>query len=138
VSADRVAIVRRFYELVNDFTANPRLTEDELLEIVDPGFRLDASRYVFNPGVYEGVEGFRQFLEGILEMWETIEIQPQELLQASNSVVALIVLRGRGRAGIEVNRKGANVFTLRDDRVLEWVVGMDEAEALAAMGRAGA
>jgi hypothetical protein len=137
VSADRVAIVRLFYELFNDFTANPQLTEHELLEIVDPGFRLDASRYVFNPRVYEGVEGFRQFLEGTLEMWETIEIQPQEFLQANTSVVALIVLRGRGRAGIEVNRRVANRFMLRDDKVLEWVVGMDEAEALAAMGRTG-
>jgi hypothetical protein len=130
VSTDRIATVRRIFELVNEATRSHRFPGEEAHEILDPGFRLDASRYVFNPGVYGGVDGFREFVDGILEMWEAVEIHPQELRESGEKIVALIVLRGRGREGVEVSRRGANVFTLRGDRVVEWIVGMDEREAM--------
>jgi hypothetical protein len=130
VSSDRIAAVRRIFELVNEAARSQRFPGEEADEILAPGFRLDASRYVFNPGVYRGVDGFREFVDGILEMWEAVEIHPQELLEAGERIVALIVLRGRGREGVEVSRRGANVFTLRGDKVVEWIVGMDEREAM--------
>ena len=130
VSTDRVAAVRRIFELVNEATRSRRLPREEAAEIVDPGFRLDASRYVFNPRVYQGVDGLLEFVDGILELWEAVEIHPQELLEAGEKIVALIVLRGRGREGIEVSRSGVNLLTVRGDKVVEWIVGMDEHEAM--------
>jgi SnoaL-like domain len=130
VSTDRIAAVRRIFEVVNEATRCQRFPREEADEILDPGFRLDASRYVFNPGVYQGVDGLREFVDGILEMWEAVEIHPEELLEAGERIVALIVLRGRGREGVEASRRGANVFTLRGDKVVEWIVGMDEPEAM--------
>jgi hypothetical protein len=130
VSTDRIAAVRRIFELVNEATRSQRLPREQAAEILDPGFRLDASRYVFNPGVYQGVDGLLEFVDGILELWEAVEIHPQELREVGEKIVALIVLRGRGREGIEVSRSGANVLTLRGDKVVEWIVGMDEQEAM--------
>jgi SnoaL-like domain len=130
VSTGRIAAVRRIFELVTEATRRQRFPREEADEILDPGLRLDASRYVFNPGGYQGVDGLREFVDGILEMWEALEIHPEELLEAGERIVALIVLSGRGREGVEVSRRGANVFTLRDDKVVEWIVGMDEREAM--------
>ena len=133
VSEENIEIVRRNLELVAAAIRTREFDETEVRQILDPEVRLDASRRVFNPEVYEGVEGLRRMLEGIWEMWEEFELRPTEFVESGDSVVVLLEERGRGRDGISLSREIAYLYTLRAGRVVEWIGSMELDEALAAL-----
>jgi ketosteroid isomerase-like protein len=131
VDQARVATIRRIYALANEAYQQRSVDTQSMSELLDPGVRFDVTRFVFNPGVYEGIDGLRDFFEGSLEVWETFRTEPVEIVEASDAVVVVLDVSGRGRDGIEVRRTGGAVFRFRDGRVSEWVSGLDEDEMAA-------
>jgi ketosteroid isomerase-like protein len=89
-------------------------------------------------GVYRGKNEVRQFWREWLAAWETIEFE-YELVDAGDSVVALIDQRMRGRStGIEVPfGKYAQVWTLRDGLLVHWEAYASQSEALEAARLSG-
>jgi ketosteroid isomerase-like protein len=89
-------------------------------------------------GVYRGHEGVRSFWRQWLEAWESIEFRLDELIDAGDEIVALLWQVNRGRAsGVEVPQgEWAQVWTLRDGRVVRVRAFGDPAEALRAVGLA--
>jgi ketosteroid isomerase-like protein len=130
MSEENVEIVRRCYEFWTnrDFSL--------LTEVVDPDAVLDLSRNVFNPGIHRGFDDFRRFLEQVDEVWENFQIQPEELIDGGDHVVAASRMSGRGRgSGVEVEMQLFAVWTLRDGKVLRLAGGYrDRVEALEAAG----
>lgn len=86
-------------------------------------------------GILRGPEGVRAYWRAWLAAWESIEFE-YELVDAGDSVVALIDQRMRGRAsGIEVTLgKYAQVYTFRDGLIVHWKIFTKQADALAAVG----
>jgi ketosteroid isomerase-like protein len=86
---------------------------------------------------YRGHDGVRAFWRSWLAAWETVEFDVEGVLDAGDSVVALIGdqhLRGR-RSGIAVEFPPyAIIFTMRDGKVIRWAWFPDRAEALEAAG----
>jgi hypothetical protein len=64
MSEENVEIVRRLYGFwtQRDYSTLP--------EIAHPDVVIDLSRNVFNPAVYRGLDGFRDFVDQADEMWE--------------------------------------------------------------------
>ena len=91
---------------------------DTLVGLCDEDFRLDMSDRVFNPAVYEGHDGIRQFYAEVRDVWEMYVWEPEQLIEAGSDVVALLRSTGRGReSGVEVERETAIVWSLRERRL---------------------
>ena len=85
--------------------------------------------------VYHGPEGVSEFWREWLGAWETVQFE-YELVDAGDSVVALIDQRMRGRStDIEVPLgEYAQVYTFRDGLIVHFKLYDSQPEALAAAG----
>ena len=130
MSQENVEIVRRLIEAWN------RNEPDRVIGILDPGVVLDATRRLVNPKTYTGIQGMRRMLADSQEVWEEFRMEPDELVDAGDRVVAIGRWVGKGKgSGIEVQQPVADVFTLHDGRVVRAELGFtDRAEALEAAG----
>ena len=111
-----------------------RSEQDRLIGILDPEVVLDATRRLVNPKTYTGMQGMRRMVADRDEVWEAFRMEPDEVLDAGDRVVAIGRWVGRG-SGIGVQQPVADVFTLHDGRVVRVEFGFtDRAEALKAAG----
>jgi hypothetical protein len=99
-------IVRRALELLRESYESGRAT-DGLLELCAPDIRVDATRRVFNPGVYEGEAGALRSIREICDAWEDFRQINERLIDVGDRVVVLETIGGRGRASkAHVEQKG--------------------------------
>jgi ketosteroid isomerase-like protein len=137
VSAENVEIVRRGLDLLRESYEGGAAT-DGLLALCAPDIRMDATRRVFNPGVYEGDAGVRRSIREICDAWEDFHENTERLIDAGDRVVVLQTIGGRGRASkAHVQQKGALIFTMRDGLAQLIEVFGDPREALKIVGREG-
>jgi ketosteroid isomerase-like protein len=135
-SAESMQLVRRAIDLVNESTQRGEVVA-ELLAMADPDVHIDASRRIFNPAVYDGLQGMHDMLRDIGEAWEVFTNRAEQVLDAGGRIVSIETLRGRGRASkVEVDAKGAIIWSLRDGRIVEIVIYTDVQQALADAGLA--
>ena len=117
-------VVRRAHQALNSGDM------DALVALCEKEFRLDMSDRVFNPAVYEGHDGIRQFYAEVRDVWEIYVWVPEQLIEAGADVVALLRSTGRGReSGVEVERETAIVWSVLDRRLtgLRFYRNRDEA-----------
>jgi ketosteroid isomerase-like protein len=108
---------------------------EELLALCAPDIRIDASRRVFNPDVYEGRDGLRRLVREVCDAWEGFSEREEQVIDAGERVVTLQTIGGRGRSsGVDVRAEGALLWTLRDGQVILVEVFADRAEALRLAG----
>lgn len=82
-----------------------------VIALCHPAFRLDMSDRVFNPAVYEGHDGIRDFYAEVMEVWERFTWEPTELVEYDDLVLALLRSRGQARSsGVELDRHSAMVW----------------------------
>jgi uncharacterized protein len=129
MSQKNVEIVRRGYDHYNR-------TGEADYSLLDPEVVYDVSRRVFDPGVYRGHEGVREFTRLIREQWETMRIEPQDFIVAGDDMVVVPVrLVGVGKqSGAETTANAAHLWTFRDGRVIRQETFQTRAEALKAAG----
>jgi uncharacterized protein len=121
-------IVRAAHEALNSGDM------DALVVLCAADFQLDMSDRVFNPAVYEGHEGIRRFYAEVRDVWASYIWEPEELIEAKDNVVALLRTGGVGRgSGVEVDRRTAMVWTVRDGRASALRFFRDRDKALAAV-----
>ena len=102
---------------------------------LDPKVRLDQSRFP-DGGIYHGRDALRDFYRSWFGTWDELHVTPERFLEKGDQVVVLLTLTGRGKqSGAPVALKGADVWTLRNGRVVE-LVGYPDREALEAVGLA--
>jgi ketosteroid isomerase-like protein len=130
MSEENVELVRSVY------TAWNRGDRATALGFADPEIVIDASRRVFNPTTYVGLEGARRLFADMDEVWEQFHTELDELLDADDRVVVIGRLIGTGKAsGVEVEQPVAGVWTVRDGRIVRGELGYtDRREALEAAG----
>jgi hypothetical protein len=130
MSEENVEIVRR---LIAAWHSNE---QDTVIGILDPEVVIDATRRLVNPQTYTGIQGMRRMVADRDEVWEEFRMEPDEVLDAGDRVVAVGRWVGKGKgSGIEVQQPVADVFTLHDGRVVRAELGFtDRAEALEAAG----
>jgi ketosteroid isomerase-like protein len=118
--------VRRAYAALaeRDFAA--------LSELAVPDFELDVTDRVFNPATYRGEEGLRQFLAEVDELWESMEMEIERLVERDDEVLALlrVDIKGRG-SGVVLEDRIAQRWTARDGKFVRMRVYADQEAALA-------
>jgi ketosteroid isomerase-like protein len=88
-------------------------------------------------GAYRGHEGLARWLEDWGAAWADWNIEPDEFIDAGNSVVIFIRMNTTGRgSGIEIQRHDALVYEIRDGLVARVDYYNDRKEALDAAGLA--
>jgi hypothetical protein len=130
MSRENVEIVRQATYAYN------RGAFEEAIVWMDPEIEWDMSRVqVPDPGVYRGFDGLRIFHNSWDESWASLELEPQEFIAAGDQVVSVVRQLGRGRlSGAEVEQSFAQLWTLRDGKIVRMEMHPNREAALEAAG----
>jgi ketosteroid isomerase-like protein len=133
MSDDNLAVVRRLYELFPDLAAGE--PSAEVTDLFDPAVRLDQTRNVFNPAVFEGIDGVVAALARVRETWDSFAMHPERFVAIGDNVVVFNVVTARGAGGgVEVKDRSASVHTMRDGKIVALTIYPDPEEGLRAAG----
>jgi ketosteroid isomerase-like protein len=112
-------------------------TGDHLWEAIDA--RVEVYDHdIPDAGVYVGHEGVRAWLEDWGAAWSAATIEPQRWIDAGDRVVVVLDLTATGRgSGVEVKRRDAMVWTVRDGKTIRIDYFNNEAQALDAVRESG-
>jgi ketosteroid isomerase-like protein len=132
VSQENVEIVR------SAFAAWGGGDRERALDLADPEIVVDATRRVFNPATYVGVEGVRRMFADMDEVWQEFSPEQLEFIDAGDRVVVIGRSIGKGKSsGVKVERPLAAIWTVRDGRVIRVETSyVDRRAALEAVGLA--
>jgi ketosteroid isomerase-like protein len=131
MSEGNVELVKRAMDLFSR-AGTDRAAGQELIELMAPDVRIDMSRRVFNPAVYEGHEGLRQLGREVNEVWDEFQIEPERFVEKGDRVVVIETRRGRGKgSGLAVEQRAGVIWTLRDGQVAAMETDLSPEEALA-------
>jgi uncharacterized protein len=131
MSQDNVEIVRR----VSAAFASGDL--DTVLALVAPEIEWDFSHTDTWPEerVYRGYGEIAEFFGRWAGEWDDYRFEVEEVIDAGEKAVAIVRDEGRGKgSGIKLERRHAEVWTLRDGKVVRIEPFDDRAEALEAAG----
>src|SRR5262249_5300716 len=114
MSEENVEIIRRGYALfaVGDFQAVTALLSDDI-EVTDSDGRGVTGSAA---GTWYGHEGFLRSTEEALDAFEDFHVEPEDFIDAGDTVVVPVRISGRGReSGIETEIRLAHLWVLRGD-----------------------
>jgi ketosteroid isomerase-like protein len=86
---------------------------------------------------YHGLEGLMEYLTSWFAEWEEYDFELEELRDAGDHVLAVVLETGRSPAGLEVQDRFSHSFRLRDGKVVEWHMYDSYEDALAAVEPGG-
>ncbi len=128
MSQENVEIVRRIYDALSqgDF--------ERALEDAEPDFEWMPPEQDIQ-GPVQGAESLRRFLKDQTEAFEDFRVEAEELKEHGDQVLALIRVRGRGRAsGVEFDIRAATLWTFRVGRLIRGQVFPEREKGLEAAG----
>jgi ketosteroid isomerase-like protein len=129
--SENVEIVREILDSINAGDL------DRALEAAQEDFEADWSNSIApHHGVYRGRQQARDLFESFLEAWEEFRWEPQEIIEVDEArvvVVNRVRMRGRG-SGVEVDARGAQLWTISRGKVRSVKIYQSKAEALEALG----
>jgi ketosteroid isomerase-like protein len=129
VSGENVDLVRRLYESLGG--PDP----ERSLAFFHPDIEFDARRRP-DGKVWHGVDGVRQAMIEWTGAWEDWELEAEDYRDADpESVLVLWREQGRGKgSGAQMSQRGANLFTVRDGRIVRVELYLSQQDALKAVG----
>ena len=87
-------------------------------------------------GTFHGPDGVVAALAEWTESWEEHRVDAEEFVQASDRVLAVIHLTGRGAAsGMEVDQRFFQIYDVRDGKIVRMKEFVTRAQALDAAAR---
>jgi ketosteroid isomerase-like protein len=126
----RTDLLRQVYD------ALARRDFDILAGIADPDFEMDLTDRVLNPATYRGAEGLARFLEEVDELWASMDLDVEQVLERGDEVLAVLRVRLQGRgSGVELRDRIAQLWTLRDGKLVRMRLLQDADAALAEFER---
>jgi ketosteroid isomerase-like protein len=129
MSEENVEIVRRVVEAWN------RGDVDAFLSLYEPDCEVVFRPEVPEPGPFHGHAELKQWVEGFLDAWESHRVEVVEVMEAGDSIVAVVHMVGRGSgSGVDLDETDAHFFTIREGRIARWQNFNARAEALEAAG----
>jgi ketosteroid isomerase-like protein len=124
-------------EIVRRGTEQFMATGEPPWEIIDEGVEV-YDHDTPDQGDYRGHAGYARWLEDWGAAWAEWSIEPEEFIDAADSVVVFFRMRTKGRgSGVEVERQDAIVFKLRNGRIVRVDYYNDRRQALEAAGLTG-
>lgn len=84
-------------------------------------------------GSHRGRESFERFLRGWLESFEEFRVDPEQIVERDDRLIAVVRQTGKGRSsGAQVDARLAHVWTVEGDKAVRWEAFGDPEEALRA------
>jgi len=115
VTEANVEALQRGYEALNrgDLTLVLELLDPEL-EWHEPGDSPEA-------GTHHGRDSFERFFRSWIDSFDEFRVEPEQVVQRGNDLVAVVRQSGRGRAsGVEIEIRLAHVWTVEGGRAVRW------------------
>ena len=142
MSQENVETVRAVMEAYQQPEMMAALVDGELdLELADPQIEWDASRLTeMLPDlaeIYRGHEGVRTYWGRWFGAWKDLQFEIEDVLDAGEDVVVLIRNQrqwGRHTGICTQLPPYAQVFTMRDGKIVRWRTFPDQMSALKAVG----
>ena len=142
MSQENVETVRAVMEAYQQPEMMAALVDGELdLELADPQIEWDASRLTeMLPDlaeIYRGHEGVRTYWRRWFGAWKDLQFEIEDVLDAGEDVVVLIRNQrqwGRHTGICTELPPYAQVFTMRDGKIVRWRTFPDQMSALKAVG----
>ena len=131
MSRDKVDVTKRMVDAYNH-----RDLDGAFAELVTPDLEWwPAVAGAYEGGCYRGREGLERFAAGIGEVWEEIQVIPDDFRDLGDRVLVLGRQVGRGKgSGAQVDAPLAGIFDFRGDRIWRVRGYVDHAEGLRAAG----
>lgn len=110
---------------------------DSIMALADPAFEMTEAASLPGAASVSGADGLRRYLRGWARNWSQTDWRAEEVSDLGGGrvlVVATLRLRGL-RSAIDVERRFAYVFAVRDGRILRQDGYDDRAQALEAAVR---
>jgi len=85
-----------------------------------------------NAGIYRGIEGLMELIDDQWSTFESVTLEAHEFIPRGNHVVVATTTHGRGRQGVAVTARSAQLYTFEGGRLVRITLYQDPAEALAA------
>ena len=113
--SDNVELIRRGYESFN------RGDLDDVFALLDPEIEWVTADRVPFAGTYRGHDDVRGLLRDQQEVFGEITMEPYELFEKGDKVVAFVRQRARGHAsGAEIEIVVGHLWTVRDGRAVRF------------------
>jgi ketosteroid isomerase-like protein len=129
VSQQNVEIVRSAVDAFNQRDVSAAF------DLFHPKAELDWSERLLDPTVPRGREGLQQFLEEMFEIFGEVQFEEEEIIDLGEEVVWVGIGRFQGKqSGAEVAARAANVWTVRDGKIVRFQFHQDKESALQAAG----
>jgi ketosteroid isomerase-like protein len=131
---ENVDLVRRFEECWS------RRDLDAAFQCVDAELEFDWSDSIGpSKGIYKGHDGLARFWRDMLEPWERFSPEMAEVIECGpDRLITAGVVRARGKgSGIEMEARGAMLWTLRDGKIARAKMFQTKEDALEAVGLEG-
>jgi ketosteroid isomerase-like protein len=108
---------------------------ETVIALFAPDIKWDMSDRVFNPHVYRGRDGVRQWQRELDEVWSDWRNELESIADAGDKVVAIsrAVAVGEG-SGVQLSERWAQVWTVRDGKLASMQHFRDPAKALESVG----
>ena len=123
----RIEFAKRAIDLFN------RRDADGMRILAGDDFEYDSTRSLGpNRGVYQGPDGFFEFIRDQWEMFDPMELEVHEYIPRENHVVVPSTIRGTGPQGVPVSAQSTHLYTFEDGRLVRITMFQEREEALAA------
>jgi ketosteroid isomerase-like protein len=114
------------------FKAFERQDTSEIEQICHADIEMDWSRRLIDPVVTRGHDGFRQFFDEAMSIFEEARFEEEEILEFGDKVLVVSMGHFKGRvSGIEVKARAAVVWTVRDGKLARFCFYQSKEDALA-------
>jgi ketosteroid isomerase-like protein len=103
-----------------------------MAELAAPDFEMDLTDRVLNPATYRGADGMERFFAEVDELWESMDMKVERLVERDDEVLALLLVNITGRgSGLTLEDRIAQRWTARDGKLVRMQVHADQQAALA-------
>jgi ketosteroid isomerase-like protein len=130
MSEENANLARRGYEAL---TAGDL---EAVLALLDPDVSVEVHTGRPDlPEVLHGHKGFLENLQGLTDVFEDIEVRPEELIDLGENLVVPVYTVAHGRAsGIKIENRVVHIWSFRDGKATRFRVYGTRQQALEALG----
>jgi uncharacterized protein len=100
-------------------------------ELLDPEIEWHEPAPSPDAGTHRGRDSFERFLRGWLESFEEFQVEPEQIIERGDRLIAVVHQSGKGRSsGLRVDARLAHVWTVESGKAVRWEAVAEPEDAL--------
>jgi ketosteroid isomerase-like protein len=128
LSAENVQVLRDAY------AAFVRQDIDAVMAALDEDIEWTTPMILPSGGTYRGHEGVGALFGGLAEAWLELNVEPEEFIDAGDTIVVVVRERATGAGGGQTDTKAVHIWRMRDGKATSFVEYMDTARMHQTLG----